>query len=428
MDSDKVVNLLIVDDRQEDLLALEAVLDLPDVNVIRAGSGEEILAKVLDHDIGLILLDAQMPGIDGFEIAKSLRANKDTCQIPIIFINALHTEQQSLSASHNVGMVDYLFKPLNIDILPSKVNVFVNMHRNAKALERSNCELERYRTQLEELVNERSEELILAKQSAENANQAKSEFLANMSHELRTPLHAILSFAQLGRDHLEQGMTEKLDTYLEYILTSGKRLHKLLNSLLDLAKLEAGKMEMEMAEHDLVDVVKCCVAELSPLAAAKKLTVDLQPTDIDTTGCFDGPSIGQVVTNLLANAIKFSPEGKRISISLCSDLILPSDDGLGDSVPAIRVAVTDQGVGVPVDELNAVFDKFIQSSKTDNGAGGTGLGLSICKEIIAAHHGHIWAENSADGGAIFQFYIPKYCEHPDESKGVINNTEISNQD
>ena len=257
-----------------------------------------------------------MPKLDGFETAKLLRANKDTCQIPIIFIIAFSEKVQDFSVSPDAGVIDYLFKSLNTDILLSKVNTFVNMHRNAQALKRGNHELERYKTQLDELVNEWAEELVLAKQAAENSNQEKSEFLANISHELRTPLHAILSFAQLGRDHLAKGMTEKLDTYLDHVLTSGTRLHKLLNNLLDLAKLEAGRMEM--AEHDLLDVVKYCITEQGPLAAAKELAIDLQPIDIDTTGYFDGPSIGQVVTNLLANAIKFSPEGKRISISFCS--------------------------------------------------------------------------------------------------------------
>lgn len=247
----------------------------------------------------------------------------------------------------------------------------------------------------------------VAKENAEQANHSKSEFLANMSHELRTPMHGILSFSAFGISKLEKVPLEKLGGYFNRIQESGNRLMGLLNNLLDLAKLEAGKMDFVFAQAGLTEVLNSCVAEQVAYMQKQGILLDVIPTECNTQGSFDQGKIGQVITNLLSNAIKFTPANKSLFVSIVEDT-LKSGRREGDSgtIPALRLIVRDEGVGIPEDELKDVFDKFIQSSKTKTGAGGTGLGLAISQEIISGHQGRIWAENAPEGGAIFSFVIP----------------------
>jgi len=254
------------------------------------------------------------------------------------------------------------------------------------------------------------EQAELATKESEEANKEKSRFLANMSHELRTPMHAILGFTNLS---LKKVKDKSIEEYLQKIKTSATRLTALLDDLLDLSKLEAGKMTTEFISHDLTLLTEECVKELASLISESGQTVALN-TDKPVEGIFDAHLIGQVITNLLSNAIKFSPAGSNIEIELeHSRGELYNIDG-----PVLKLAVIDQGIGIPGDELISVFDKFVQSSSTLTMAGGTGLGLPICKEIIYAHNGTIWAESpvadhdkkSGDmisSGSAFHFVIPE---------------------
>jgi signal transduction histidine kinase len=220
-----------------------------------------------------------------------------------------------------------------------------------------------------------------------------------MSHELRTPMHAILSFSRLGidRSHGGQGSLERLTQYLERIHQSGNRLLTLLNDLLDLSKLEAGKMHYEYDHHELRDIAGTVVAELAMLAREKEVLVSIDEAGLAPRAWCDAARIAQVVRNLLSNAIKFTPTGRAVRIVIAADML--------DAEPAARLQVIDEGVGIPPDELEAVFDKFVQSSKTKSGAGGTGLGLAICHEIVQQHGGRLWAQNNPDDGACFTLLL-----------------------
>jgi PAS domain S-box-containing protein len=276
-------------------------------------------------------------------------------------------------------------------------------------------ELRRHRKELEQMVNERTanlkkvneqlrkeiddrkqaeRDLLIAKGQAEAANQAKSEFLANMSHELRTPLHSILSFASFGIKKYAVSKPEKLLDYFNRIKQSGKTLLGLVNDLLDLAKLESGKMTFAFEPTNLVMLIKSVVNELEPLLLERSLSIRYEAPKFDGEVMLDAVKIKQVLRNLLDNAIRFSPGGGIININ-----IFRSDR-------SVKVSVRDGGPGIPQNELKAVFDKFVQSSKTKTGAGGTGLGLAICNEIIMEHKGRIWAENKPEGGVTLSFEIP----------------------
>jgi len=245
-----------------------------------------------------------------------------------------------------------------------------------------------------------------ARQQAEQANRAKSEFLANMSHEIRTPLHGILSFAGFGMKRSSQGEVAKMEDYFRKIDISGRRLLILINDLLDLAKLESEHMTFDFERADLVTAISSVADEFTSLLSERNLKVRFDPPVDQIPAEIDQHKIMQVVRNLLNNAIKFTPEAGFIEIQLHRD------------DQSATVTIRDSGCGVPDEELDNIFDKFIQSSKTKSGAGGTGLGLSICRQIIDGHHGTIWAENHPERGAMFCFRIPlKQADHPASRQG-----------
>jgi len=276
-------------------------------------------------------------------------------------------------------------------------------------------ELKRHRDGLAGLVEERTasaeaarREAEAAREAAEAASRAKSEFLANMSHELRTPMHAILSFASFGVDKAGQAEREKLLHYFSNIQKSGNRLLLLLNDLLDLSKLEAGKMEMRLRTIDPSLVLEEALGEAEALAKSRDIRIELRPPAQALRAQLDASRLQQVIGNLLSNAIKFSPPGGRILLSLEAVQMPRAGRAPDQQRAALEIRVRDEGIGIPEAELEAVFDKFVQSSNTKNGAGGTGLGLAICREIVHAHGGVIEARNNPppQRGSCFVLRLP----------------------
>jgi signal transduction histidine kinase len=256
-------------------------------------------------------------------------------------------------------------------------------------------------------LKERTIELERAKKMAEIANNAKTTFLSNISHELRTPMHGILSFASFGIKKHATASPDKILDYFQKIQQSGETLLALLNDLLDLAKLESGKISFKFRPANLNSIIDIVRGEFESLALEHNLTIQCKHLEADEKIILDADKVMQVLRNLLGNAIKFSPEGGTIDI-----ISIKKAD-------SIVVSVRDQGEGIPENELRNIFDKFFQSSRTKASVGGTGLGLPICREIIAAHKGRIWAENNPDIGANLSFEIPLSLEANEQEEVLI---------
>jgi len=374
----KKAHILVVEDNETNRVFLNLILQ-DEYLVTLAENGTEALriAKSSPRP-QLILLDIVMPGIDGYEVCRRLKADPETEDILIIFFTSL-LEEGGEYRGLSMGAVDYIAKPVQ----PQLLRIRIKQHL--------------------ELLQAR-ENLKKALKKEHLANLAKSEFLANMSHEMRTPMHAILSYANFGLQRIDKVPKAKLYEYFHEIKDSGNRMILLLNDLLDLSKLEAGSMEYTMEEQDMRDAAKSAVMEFKAAAEEKGIILTLDLPELPCTAWFDAVRIGQVLRNLLSNAIKFTNDGKEICVAVAKDQYKLDDR---KERPVARITVKDQGIGVPTDELETIFDKFVQSSKSKTGAGGTGLGLSICKQIIMQHHGHIKAENKPEGGTLFSFVLPE---------------------
>lgn len=265
------------------------------------------------------------------------------------------------------------------------------------------------------LRNRDEKQLVFNAEELAHANKSKSVFLANMSHELRTPLHGILGFAQLGEQVNTKETPDKVHKYFSQIHTSGNRLLRLLNDLLDLNKLEAGKMDMSYEEEDMEVIVKVAIELEEAHLRTKGLQVeyDIAP-DLPLVEC-DSQRIGQVFVNLLSNAIKFSPISGTLLVAVRQGGNV-SKGRIGSK--SVIVSLADDGKGVRNDELETIFEKFSQSSSNSFTTGSTGLGLAICREIVDLHCGRIWAENRPSGGAVFSFELP-VSQLYDKSSGLV---------
>jgi signal transduction histidine kinase len=406
--------VLIVDDLAEKLLVYRTVLEELDAEIVGARSGKEALERILHDDFAVILLDVNMPDIDGIETATLIRNYKRSRQTPIIFVTAYADEAQTTRA-YKLGAVDFILSPVNPDVLRTKVQVFVDLYRAHAELARSlqgleqrvverTAELQQSNDRLQAEIAERrrvesEREGLLAREKvlrteAEELSRLKDEFLATMSHELRTPLNAIFGWITLLRTRRLDAATQA--RALETIERNARAQKRLIEDLLDVSRIVTGKVTLELNVVDPRRVIEASIETMLPAAHAKgiELVPRLQPGVGSLRGDF--ARLQQVVCNLLSNAIKFTPTGGQIEVSL------------NHAADAAEITVRDSGQGIRPEFLPYVFDRFRQEDGSiSRKHGGLGLGLAIVRHLVELHGGTVFAASSGEGqGAIFTVRIP----------------------
>jgi len=379
-------NILLVDDRPENLITLEGILESPELEIYTANSGNEALGILLEHDFALVLMDVQMPGMDGFETAEIMRSNEKTKQIPIIFVTAISKQRKHIFRGYRAGAVDYLYKPLDLEILKSKMSAFIEFFKHRSALQETTKKLKKTVDELKE-----------AKNIAENATNTKSLFLASMSHEIRTPLNGIIGMADLGL--MDTDISELQKERLEDIKKSGETLLEIINDILDISKVEADAFELEEIEFSLRDLVERIFNTISIKAIDGKneLICDIDE-EIPDIIIGDPLRLKQILTNLLNNAIKFTKEG---TIKLSIELLENIEEQL-----RLKFCIIDTGIGIDKDKIDNLFSTYTQADvSTTRTHGGTGLGLNISQKLANMMGGNITVESEVSKGSSFCFSL-----------------------
>jgi PAS domain S-box-containing protein len=542
---EKQVEILIVDDRAENLLALEAILEPLGHTLVRASSGEAALRALLVHDVAVILLDVQMPGMNGFEVARIVKSRERTRHIPIIFLTAISKEEEYVFTGYSVGAIDYLFKPFQPEILRSKVAALVDLHlkqvriaeqeqrlhvaekqdmeiRHMRELLQSEARFrdivgtamdaivgadsngnitlfnaaaervfgrrstdsvgaplsdlfppearadvfpkltsvasvgggksntahvpismtaqrasgntfpieasvsametskgltytiiirdvsdrvaheDRLRKQAESLarttaeLKAANEELSTRQLDLERAMTARSRFYASMSHELRTPINAVLGYSTLLLERIYGSLNDKQAEGIERTQRAARHLLELVNDVLDLSKIEAGKIDLRLQPVTFPTVIEDLFVTVRPLADEHGCTLNLK-SEGDTKVTTDPRRVRQILLNLLSNAIKFGSH-KPIEVVTCSD-------GKG----GVIIEVTDHGEGIPPQDQERIFHEFVQLGKTQL-QDGTGLGLPISRRLAELLQGTLTVKSTIGQGSTFRLSLPPAAE------------------
>jgi signal transduction histidine kinase len=411
--------VLLVDDRPENLLAFEAVLKPLGARLLRASNAEQALRQVDAQELAVILLDVQMPGTDGLEAARLIKARERGRIVPILFVTALDHDRRRVTSAYQAGAVDYLFKPIDPDELRAKVAAFLDLYRlHGEDRERRRRYADRLVHSSEARYRAAAAESARALAALAESDRAKNEFLSRISHELRTPLNAIIGYAQLLDLGILGAVTTEQHAYLNRVRESAVHLLGLVNDLMNLVTLDPAGTDVRAA-HEVGHMGEVCAAALTLVrieAAERNLTVESAAADGPGVAYVGDPHrVRQVLVHLLTNALKFTRPGGRIALTCGTAEAIESDaDGHGTPDeqrdrrgPWAYVRVTDSGIGIEADDLRRIFDPFVQidggHTRTE---GGTGLGLTISRRLARAMGGEVTVHSRSGSGSTFTLWLP----------------------
>jgi two-component system, sensor histidine kinase len=389
------LKVLVVNDEPASLLALTSLLEqwteALQYTVISASSGQEALRHVLRHDFAVILLDVNMPGMNGFETADLIREHPRCAGVPIIFVTAYQADEIGHLKAYQRGAADFMFNPVIPQILRAKVSVFLTLARKNDELRR---QTEQFSERTLELatINDRLTREMHERLTVERQSDAKDEFLAMLGHELRNPLSAISSAATLiGLPTVDAGIVERAR---QIIQRQSQSLTSIVNDLLDMSRAMSGKITLTRRPVDVAELVAACLDgfQAAGRTSGHRVTHALASCQVDG----DAARLTQIVANLLDNALKYTPAGGRIHVSVVredQDLVL---------------SIQDEGIGIPADLMPNMFEVFVQGASTiDRRTGGLGIGLPLARCLAELHGGAIDAASEGAGrGSTFTVRLP----------------------
>lgn len=387
------VNLLVVDDLPANLEALEVAIRRDDIHIYTANSGEAALELLLRHEFALAIIDVQMPRMNGFELAEFMRSTEATKSIPILFVSAGDEGLNYAFRGYESGGVDFMRKPLDIFVMNSKINIFVELYRNRKALHDQVAALEASQRQQAATL----EQLEKTQAELNHAIRMRDDFMSIASHELRSPLNTLKLELYLRRMFVEKGNAEAFSlANMEKMLDTDdrqiNRLVRLIDDMLDVSRIRAGLLSVRPQQVDLKTLVEDVAGRFhNQLALAGcEMSIDAE----STVGHWDEFRIEQVLINLLTNAMRYG-KGAPIHIEVRAN---------GDRA---RLSLRDQGPGIGIEDQQRIFRQFERAGGDRKRGGGLGLGLYISEQIVRAHAGEISVVSELGAGTTFIVELPR---------------------
>lgn len=365
--------ILIVDDKIENITALSKILVSQHFDVDSALSGEEALKKVLKNEYQLVILDVQMPGMDGFEVAEAISGIRKTSELPIIFLSAVNVSKAFITKGYTSGGHDYLVKPVDPDILVLKIRTFIKLQEQTKELARTQ----------EELRNEIEQRKRL--------EEKKDELMGMVSHEVKTPLTSVKAYIQLAGVAVHNDRKENALQFINKADSQIEKLNQMMNALLDMAKMEAGMLDFNVADFNLNQLVDGALDIFIQSNPERKV---VREGDADIVLRGDLLRLEQVILNYLSNAAKYSPETETIYVTIRKT---PRN---------VEICVIDNGIGIDLEDQANLFKKFYRTQQSIAEYRGMGMGLYLCAEIVKFHGGAYGVKSNPQKGSTFYFTLP----------------------